>query len=129
MCDINRPIIDTNRLMETRSERLSISTVRAKRRNMRDLQEQLASATMCHAATLPPNLPIVSASAVSRKAVMSEKGAGNSHIKKMLRMMLPAGIHGISGTLNPLGLYACVGPGTRLIPRADALPLSAKSNV
>ena len=29
--------------------------------------------------------------------------AGNSHIRKMLRMMLPAGIHGISGTLKPFG--------------------------
>ncbi len=28
---------------------------------------------------------------------------GNSHIKKMLRMMLPAGIHGMSGTLKPFG--------------------------
>ena len=28
---------------------------------------------------------------------------GNSHIRKMLRMMLPAGIHGMSGTLKPFG--------------------------
>ena len=28
------------------------------------------------------------------------------HIRKMLRMMLPAGIHGMRGTLKPLGLYA-----------------------
>jgi len=82
---------------------------------MRCVQEILGPATTCHAATLPPNLRIVSASAVSRTVVMSDKDARNSHIRKMLRMMLPAGIHGISGTLKPLGLYACAKPWSPLM--------------